>query len=84
MAQDGQLIREARRGRQAKKELSLIEEHIEQRKWALFETFCSDRNQEDDYEIRSQAIALTNLEEYLQELVTTGILAEKQHEGDDI
>jgi hypothetical protein len=36
------------------------------------------------YDLQSQAIALTNLEEFLQELVTTGILAEKQNEGDDI
>ena len=84
MAQDGQLIREARRGRQAKQELSLIEEHLEERKRALFDAFCNPRLDEGDYEIRSQAIALTNLENFLKELVTTGILAEKQHEGEEL
>lgn len=84
MAQDGQLIREARRGRQAKKDLTLIEEHLEDRKQALFDAFCDPRNQEELYDLKSQAIALTSLEEFLEELVTTGILAERQHEGEDL
>ena len=84
MAQDGQLVREARRGRQAQRELSLIEEHLEARKQELFEAFCDPRNQDELYDLKSQAIALTNLEEFLEELVTTGILAESQHEGEDL
>ena len=84
MAQDGQLVREARRGRQARKDLTLIEEHVEARKQALFDAFCDPRNQDELYDLKSQAIALTNLEEFLEELVTTGILAERQHEGEDI
>lgn len=84
MAQDGQLIREARRGRQARRELTLIEEHVEDRKRALYEAFCDPRNQEELYDLKSQAIALTNLEEFLKELVITGKLAESQHEGEDL
>jgi hypothetical protein len=84
MAQDGQLIREARKGRQARKELTLIEEHVDRERQRLFGLFCDRRNDLELYDLQSQAIALTNLEEFLQELVTTGILAEKQNEGDDI
>lgn len=84
MAQDGQLVREARRGRQAKRELSLIEEHLETRKAQLYEAFCDPRNQEELYDLKSQANALTNLQNYLEELVTTGKLAESQHEGEEL
>ena len=57
---------------------------MEARKRELFDAFCDPRNQEELYDLKSQAIALTNLEEFLEELVTTGILAERQHEGDEI
>ena len=58
MAQDGQLVREARRGRQARKDLTLIEEHLEARKQALFEAFC-DPPTRGVVRPKSQAIALT-------------------------
>jgi len=50
----------------------------------LYEAFCDPRNQEELYDLKSQANALTNLEDFLKELVTTGKLAESQHEGDEI
>jgi len=50
----------------------------------LYEAFCDPRNIEELYDLKSQANALTNLEEYLKELVTTGKLAESQHEGEEI
>ena len=84
MAQDGQLVREARRGRQAQRELSLIEEHLEARKAELYEAFCDPRNQDELYDLKSQANALTNLQTFLKELVITGKLAESQHEGEDL
>lgn len=77
-------MREARRGRQAQRELSLIEEHLEARKAELYEAFCNPRNQEELYDLKSQANALTNLQNFLEELVTTGKLAESQHEGEDL
>jgi len=57
---------------------------LEARRRAIYDAFCDPRNQEELYDLKSQAIALTNLEEFLKELVTTGILAEKQHEGEDL
>ena len=77
-------MREARRGRQAQRELSLIEEHLEARKAELYEAFCDPRNQDELYDLKSQANALTNLQTFLKELVITGKLAESQHEGEDL
>ena len=57
---------------------------MEERKRQLFDAFCDPRNQEELYDLKSQANALTNLEEFLKELVTTGRLAESQHEGEDL
>ena len=42
------------------------------------------RNQDELYDLKSQANALTNLQTFLKELVITGKLAESQHEGEDL
>jgi hypothetical protein len=77
------LQKEARRGRAARAELALINEHIEERAVDLFERFCSDVNGDETYLIREEAQALKRVQAYLEELVTTGKLAEKQlNEGE--
>ena len=76
-----QLQRESRRGRAARAELALVQEHIEERKQNLFGQFCDPRHEEEVFVIREEAKALQRVEDFLQELVTTGALAEKTEEG---
>ena len=73
---------EARRGRAARAELALVREHLEAEKQKLFGNFCDPRHEEEVYVIREEAKALQRLEDFLNELVTTGELAEKTNEGD--
>lgn len=75
------LQKEARRGRAARAELALVKEHLEERKERLFGQFCDPRFDEEVYVIREEAKALQRVEDYLNELVITGQLAEKT-EGD--
>ena len=76
------LQKEARRGRAARAELALVKEHLEAEKQKLFGHFCDPRSEEEVYVIREEAKALQRLEDFLNELVTTGELAEKTNEGD--
>ena len=76
------LQKEARRGRAARAELALIQEHLEEQKQRLFGQFCDPRHEEEVYVIREEAKALQRVEDFLNELVTTGELAEKSNEGD--
>lgn len=76
------LQKEARRGRAARAELALVQEHIEEQKQKLFGQFCDPRHEEEVYVIREEAKALQRVEDFLQELVTTGELAEKSSEGE--
>lgn len=76
------LQKEARRGRAARAELALIQEHLEEQKQRLFGQFCDPRHEEEVYVIREEAKALQRVEDFLQELVTTGDLAEKTNEGE--
>ena len=76
------LQKEARRGRAARAELALVQEHIEEQKQKLFGQFCDPRHEEEVYVIREEAKALQRVEDFLQELVTTGELAEKSNEGE--
>ena len=75
------LQKEARRGRAARAELALVKEHLEEQKKRLFGQFCDPRYDEEVYVIREEAKALQRVEDYLNELVITGQLAEKS-EGD--
>ena len=74
------LQKEARRGRQARAELALVKEHIEAQKQRLFGQFCDPHHEEEVYIIREEAKALQRMEDFLNELVTTGDLAQ-QTEG---
>ena len=76
------LQKEARRGRAARAELALVQEHIEEQKQRLFGQFCDPRHEEEVYVIREEAKALQRVEDFLQQLVTTGELAEKSSEGE--
>ena len=76
------LQKEARRGRAARAELSLVKEHIEEQKQKLFGQFCNPLHEEEVYVIREEAKALQKVEDFLNELVTTGELAEKSNEGE--
>ena len=76
------LQQEARRGRAARAELALVQEHLEEQKQKLFGQFCDPRHEEEVYVIREEAKALQRVEDFLQELVTTGELAEKSNEGE--
>ena len=77
-----QLVEETRKGKKAKHQLDLIQEHIDSRRQQLFYKFC-DRDMVDElYELKAEAVALTNLESYLKELVNTGTLAITQLEGE--
>ena len=78
------LQKEARRGRAARAELALVQEHIEEQKQKLFGQFCNPLHEEEVYVIREEAKALQRVEDFLQELVTTGELAEKANEGDTV
>jgi hypothetical protein len=74
------LQKEARRGRQARAELALVKEHLEEEKQRLFGQFCDPSSEEEVYIIREEAKALQKVEDFLNELVTTGELAQ-QSEG---
>ena len=76
------LQKEARRGRAARAELALVQEHIEEQKQKLFGQFCDPRHEEEVYVIREEAKALQRVEDFLESLVTTGELAEKSSEGE--
>ena len=76
------LQKESRRGRAARAELALVREHLEEEKRKLFEQFCDPRETEEVYFIREEAKALQRVEDFLNELVTTGELADKTNEGD--
>ena len=76
------LQKEARRGRAARAELALVQEHIEEQKQKLFGQFCNPLHEEEVYVIREEAKALQKVEDFLNELVTTGELAEKSNEGE--
>ena len=58
-----------------------MQEHIEEQKQKLFGQFCDPRHEEEVFVIREEAKALQRVEDFLQELVTTGALAEKAEEG---
>lgn len=76
------LQKEARRGRAARAELALVQEHLEEQKQKLFGQFCNPLHEEEVYVIREEAKALQKVEDFLNELVTTGELAEKANEGE--
>jgi hypothetical protein len=76
------LQKESRRGRAAREELALVKEHLEEQKQKLFGQFCDPRHEEEVYVIREEAKALQKVEDFLNELVTTGELAEKSNEGE--
>ena len=78
------LEKEARRGRAARAELALVKEHLENEKYRLFGEFCDPRNEEEVYLIKEEAKALQRLEDFLNELVTTGELADRTNEGDTV
>ena len=77
------LAKESRRGRAARAELALVKEHLDEQKQKLFGQFCNPLNDEEVYVIREEAKALQKVEDFLNELVTTGALAEKVNEGDN-
>lgn len=79
---DVDLQKESRRGRAARAELALVKEHLEEQKQKLFGQFCNPLHDEEVYVIREEAKALQKVEDFLNELVTTGELAEKSNEGD--
>jgi len=76
------LVNESRRGRAARSELALVKEHLDEEKKRLFGQFCDPRSEEEIYVIREEAKALQRMEDFLESLVTTGVLAEKTNEGD--
>ena len=79
---DVDLQKESRRGRAARAELALVQEHLEEQKQKLFGQFCNPLHEEEVYVIREEAKALQRVEDFLESLVTTGELAEKSNEGD--
>lgn len=77
-----QLVEESARGREAAYQLSLVQEHIDSRRQSLYAQFCDPLRIDELYELKAEAVALTNLENYLKELVNTGTLAITQLEGE--
>jgi hypothetical protein len=75
------LAKEARRGRAARAELALVREHIDSERERLFNKFCDPRSDDELYLLREEAQALTKVEEFLEQLVIGGELAERT-EGD--
>jgi len=55
---------------------------LDEEKQRLFGQFCDPRYEEEVYVVREQAKALQRVEEFLNELGTTGELAEKTNEGE--
>ena len=80
---EDQLVEEAAKGREAAYQLSLVQEHLDSRRQSLYARFCDPQMVEELYELKAEAVALTNLEDYLKELVTTGQLAVTQIEGEN-
>ena len=76
------LQKEARRGRAARAELALVQEHIEERKQRLFGQFCDPRSDDELYLLREEAQALQRVEDFLEQVIITGDLAEKSTEGE--
>ena len=76
------LQNEQRRGRLARAELALVSEHIQERKKKLFGEFCDPRNGDELYLLREEAKALSRVEEFLEQAIITGELAEKSTEGE--
>ena len=76
------LQREARRGRAARGELALVQEHIEERKQRLFGQCCDPRSEDELYLLREEAQALQRVEDFLEQVIITGDLAEKSTEGE--
>ena len=76
------LQKEVRRGRAARAELALVQEHIEEQKKKLFGQFCDPRSDDELYLIREEAQALQRVEEFLQQVIITGDLAQKTNEGE--
>ena len=75
---------ESRRGRAARAELALVKEHLEEEKQRLFGQFCDPRNDDELYLIKGEAEALQRVEDFLNELVTTGQLANKTNAGETV
>ena len=76
------LQREARRGREAKEDLTLLEEHIRKRQQELFSRFVNTIDEGEVYTLREEARALERLINFYEELTETGQLAESQLEGE--
>ena len=76
------LQKEVRRGRAARAELALVREHIEEQKKKLFGQFCDPRSDNELYLIREEAQALQRVEEFLEQVIITGDLAQKTTEGE--
>ena len=76
------LQKEQRRGRAARAELALVKEHLEERKRKLFGEFCDPRGDDELYLLREEAKALQRVEEFLEQAIITGELAERTDEGD--
>ena len=76
------LQREARRGREAQEDLSLLGEHVRDRQQELFGRFVSTSDEGEVYELREEARALQRLINFYEELTETGQLAETQLEGE--
>ena len=76
------LQREARRGREAQEDLSLLGEHIRARQQELFSRFVSTSDESEVYELREEARVLQRLINFYEELTETGQLAETQLEGE--
>jgi hypothetical protein len=76
------LQKEARRGREAQEDLSLLAEHIHGRQQELFGRFVTTSDEGEVYELREEARALQRLVNFLEELTMTGQLAERQLEGE--
>lgn len=71
-----------KRGKLAKNHLSLIQEHLDKRREELFQQFIDPRNVDELFELKADAVALTNLEDYLQELINSGKLAKANQQGE--
>ena len=76
------LQREARRGREAQEDISLLDEHVRDRQWQLFSRFVSTIDEGEVYSLREEARALQRLINFYEELTETGQLAEQQLEGE--
>lgn len=71
-----------KRGKLAKNNLSMVQEHLDAKREELFQRFIDPRNVDELFELRADAAALTNLENFLQELVNSGKLAKANTQGE--